>query len=450
MEAHDHYIALIESMDDALVAKDLSGTVISWNPAAQRLFGFSADEMIGQSIRRLIPLERQQEEDEILASIVTGKRVPQFLTERLHKDGHLINVFVTVSPVIDREGRIVGASKVARDASAFVATQRELEAREQRFRMLADNISQFTWVTDANGTFVWFNRRFEEFTGLTLADMVEGSRHAVVHPDHVDRVNASFKHSIETGEEWEDLFPMRSKDGQFRWFLSRAQPIRDADGKVVQWFGTNTDITDQREEAEQTGLLLREASHRSKNLLATVQALARRSAHGNPEFFERFEERMVGLATVQDLLFKGHWREVSVAELVRRQLVFLGEMTHQIHADGAACALTPQTAEAVGMALHELATNSLKYGALSVPHGKVAIEWSADPARSAFRIAWREEGGPPVAPPTRKGFGTTLIRDLPRAKLDAEVELEFAPGGVTWTLAGEGLLAVDETGEARV
>jgi PAS domain S-box-containing protein len=444
LEAHDHYVALVESMDDAVVSKDLSSIIVSWNPAAQRLFGFSAEEMIGQSIRKLIPAERQQEEDDILANIVAGKRVAQFLTERLHTDGHLLDVFVTVSPVIDREGKIVGASKIARDASGFLTTQRELEAREQRFRMLADNISQFAWVTDAAGEFIWLNQRFEEFTGLKLADILAGARYSVVHPDHSDRVEASFRHSLDTGEEWEDLFPMRGKDGEFRWFLSRALPIRDGDGKIIQWFGTNTDITDQREEVEQTGLLLREAGHRSKNLLATVQALARRSAHGNPEFFERFEERMVGLATVQDLLFKGHWREVPVAELVRRQLVFVGD-AGKFEIGGPDCALIPAAAEAIGMALHELATNSLKYGALSAPEGRVTIEWTADPARSTFGIAWREIDGPPVAPPTRRGFGTTLIHDLPRAKLDADVALEYPLSGVVWTLEGEGLLA-DETG----
>jgi PAS domain S-box-containing protein len=443
LKAHDHYIALVESSDDAIAAKDLDSTIVSWNPAAERLFGYTAAEMVGQSIRKLIPAERQEEEDRILANIGAGKRVGQFLTQRLHKDGRVIDIFVTVSPVVDGEGRIVGASKIARDASEFVTTRRELEARELRFRLLADNISQFAWVCQPDGKFIWFNQRFEEFTGKTLEDMDLGARYMVVHPEHVDRVYAKFRLALDSGEDWEDVFPMRSKEGEYRWFLSRALPIRDGEGHILQWFGTNTDITDQREEAEQADLLLREASHRSKNLLATVQALARRTARGNTEFFEHFEERMRGLANVQDLLYRGDWREVPVAELVRRQLAFLGDLRDKLELSGPDCSLIPPAAEAIGMAIHELATNSLKYGALSSADGTVSVEWTCDKARGSFAIDWRDKGGPQVQPPTRDGFGTTLIRDLPRAKLDANVTLEFPPDGVVWTLEGENLLAGD-------
>ena len=338
------------------------------------------------------------------------------------------------------EGRIVGASKIARDASEFVTTRRELEARELRFRLLADNISQLAWVCRPDGEFTWFNQRFEEFTGKKLEDMRASARYAVVHPEHVDRVYAKFRLALESGEDWEDVFPLRSKDGQYRWFLSRALPIRDSDGGIVQWFGTNTDITDQREEAAQADLLLREASHRSKNLLATVQALARRTARGDTEFFAHFEERMRGLANVQDLLYRGQWREVPVAELVRRQLAFLGDLG-KVEMRGPDCLLIPPAAEAIGMALHELATNSLKYGALSCVEGRVEIEWTCDDAQGSFGISWRDKDGPKVAPPSRNGFGTTLIHDLPRAKLEAEVTLEYPPDGVVWTLEGENLLA---------
>lgn len=446
MQPHDHYLALVESSDDAIVAKDLAGIVVSWNPAAERLFGFSAAEMVGQSIRRLIPAERQDEEDRILANIAAGQRVGQFLTQRLHKDGRAIDIFVTVSPVLNGDGEIVGASKIARDASEFIVTQRELEAREQRFRLVADNISQLAWVCQPDGRFIWFNQRFEEFTGKQLADMGPSSRHTIVHPEHVDRVYAKFRLALEFGEDWEDVFPLRGRDGQYRWFLSRALPIRDSEGEIVQWFGTNTDITDQREEAAQADLLLREASHRSKNLLATVQALARRTARGDTEFYENFEERMRGLANVQDLLYRGQWREVPVAELVRRQLAFLGDLS-KVDMHGPECLLIPPAAEAIGMALHELATNSLKYGAFSSTEGRVEVEWTCDNAQGSFAMSWRERDGPKVEPPTRSGFGTTLIRDLPRAKLEAEVSLEYPPEGVVWTLEGQDLLAGDKAGE---
>ena len=113
--------------------------------------------------------------------------------------------------------------------------------------MVADNIHQFAWTADAEGWIYWYNQRWYDYTGTTLEEMQGWGWKQVHHPDHVDRVVARIQHSWNTGEPWEDTFPLRGKDGQYRWFLSRALPIRDSDGKVLRWFGTNTDITEHRE-----------------------------------------------------------------------------------------------------------------------------------------------------------------------------------------------------------
>ncbi|WEK47448.1 MAG: PAS domain S-box protein [Candidatus Andeanibacterium colombiense] len=443
MKAQDHfYAALVESSDDAIVAKDLGSVVVSWNPAAERLFGYSAEEMVGESIRRLIPPERQQEEDAILAKITQGERFPQFTTERLRKDGSRVKVFVTVSPVLDRHGNIVGACKMARDATAYLAAQRRIEESERLFRALADNIPQIAWVAEPDGRVSWANCRLEEYTGLTAAEIDDGRRAEIHHPEHMIRVLARYHHSMETGEEWEEIFPLKGRDGQYRWFLARAHPVHGSDGRITHWVGTHTDIHDQREQTDKVRLMLNEINHRTKNLIATVQALARRTAtSSDQDFVERFEARMMGLATNQDLLVRGEWREVDLEELIRRQLGFLGDDHRQFEISGPSAALTAPAAEAIGMAAHELATNSLKYGALSVGRGKVAIGWEIDLETAGLHLWWRERGGPAVSPPARKGFGTTLIAELPRAKLQAEVTLEFDPAGLRWSLAGEELLA---------
>jgi len=453
VKAQDHfYAALVESSDDAIVAKDLNSTVVSWNPAAERLFGYVADEMIGESIRKLIPADRQQEEDEILAKITRGERFPQFTTERMRKDGQLIRVFVTVSPVIDSHGNIVGACKIARDATEYLAAQERIEESEKLFRTLAENIAQMAWIAAPDGTITWCNQRLTDYTGLDVEGLKSVDRQKIHQPEHASRVLGRYYHCIESGEDWEDIYPLRGLDGEFRWFLGRATPIRDRHGKITQWCGTHTDITDQREQADRIRLMLHEVNHRTKNLLATVQALARRTASGaedgNGSFVERFEQRVEGLATNQDLLVKGEWREVDLEELVRRQLGFLGEDHAQFEIAGPSCALSANTAEAIGMGIHELATNSLKYGALSVPEGKVAIGWETEPVTGRLSMWWRERGGPRVSPPTRKGFGTTLIADLPRAKLNAEVTLDYDPKGLAWTLSGENLLAEEPQGIA--
>ncbi len=445
MNPHDHYRALVDSSDVAIIAKNLESIVISWNRAAEHLFGYSEAEMVGQSIRLLIPEDRQQEEDDILARIVAGERVEQFVTQRLHKDGHLISVFVTVSPVKSEDGKIVGASKMARDAADYLTAQRKLEASERRFRLLADNISQFAWIADAGGDIHWYNQRWFDFTGTTMEEMAGYGWTKCHDPEHVERVLGRYRRSMESGEEWEDIFPLRAADGSWRWFLSRAVPIRDEQGIITQWFGTNTDITEQREQAAHVRLLLREVTHRSKNLLTTVQVLARRTAGDDSDFVERFEQRVTGLARNQDLLIKGHWRQVAMTEMVERQLGFLGDSRSQVSVSGPAVELTSASAEALSMAIHELTTNSLKYGALSVPEGRVAIDWKTEPGTLGLRISWQESGGPPVVAPQRKGFGTTLICDVPRMKMQAKVEMDFQPDGLVWSLAAPGALAAENT-----
>jgi PAS domain S-box-containing protein len=434
VEVRDFYEALVESSDDAIVAKDTNGIVISWNPAAERLFGWTAAEMVGQSIRRLLPEDRQHEEDRILARIRNGEKVGQFFTKRVHKDGHLLDISVAVSPVRDAAGTIVGASKIARDVGDYVRAQERLRESEERFRMLAENISQFAWIAQPGGDISWYNQRWYDYTGTTLEEMNGWGWRAVHHPDHVQHVEQSWRAALASGEDWEDIFPLRSHAGEWRWFLSRAKPIRDHAGEIVCWFGTNTDITDQREQAEQIRLLLMEVNHRSKNMLSTIQSLARRSAPDDQGFLQRFEDRVRSLAVNQDILIARAWREVPAEELVRRQLAFIEEAEGEIVIEGPELALAPRTAEVIGMALHELATNSLKYGALAASEGQVHIGWSRREDGTGLVFWWRETGGPEVHEPSNTGFGTTLIRDVPRHNLEAEVDLRFHPAGLCWEI----------------
>jgi PAS domain S-box-containing protein len=440
IDLRDFYSALVQNSDDAIVAKDVDGVVLSWNTAAERLFGWSGEEMIGSSIRRLLPEDRQDEEDAILTRIRAGERVGQFFTKRVHKSGRLLDVSVTVSPVRNAAGVILGAAKIAHDAGPYLERERRLAESERRFRSMADTISQLAWIAHGDGTIFWYNQRWIDFVGVVMPRPdVRGAD--FVHPEHRERVLTHFRKCIAEGQEWEDTFPLRRHDGEYRWFLSRAKPIRadDREGgaEVEFWFGTNTDITDQREQAEQIRLLLMEVNHRAKNLLGTVQALARRTAPGEATFLKRFEDRIPSLAVNQDILVKREWRQVPARELATAQLAFVEQAPGEITFTGPDLALLPRAAETIGMALHELATNALKYGALSVKEGHVDIGWSIkgdDSKGPRFVMWWREKGGPLVDEVGDAGFGTRLIRDVPRHNLGAEVTFVHQATGVCWEI----------------
>lgn len=258
--------AIVESSDDAIVTKDLNGVITSWNQGAERLFGYTAQEAIGQPITMLIPADRSQEEPEILARLRRGERVDHFETVRVRKDGTRLEISLTISPLKDSAGRIIGASKIARDITERKRAEEALRESEARFRMLADNISQLAWTCDSFGSVTWYNQRWLDYTGLSFDDMKGWNWSKVQHPDHLKRVVERVRRSAETGEPWEDTFPLRGKDGQYRWFLSRAVPIRDEAGEIVCWFGTNTDVTEQR--AAEEGL--KEADCRKNEFLAML------------------------------------------------------------------------------------------------------------------------------------------------------------------------------------
>lgn len=393
-------------------------------------------------MRTLIPEDRQAEEDAIIASITRGERVPMFETVRRRKDGSAIDVAVTVSPVRDSQGKVVAASKIARDIGPKKETLRRLEESEARLSLLADNMSQLAWIAEGDGSVIWRNKRWFDYTGTTPEEMRGLGRQTVQHPDYIEPVTTRFREHLASGEDWEDTFPLRSASGEWRWFLSRATPIRDVDGAILFWFGTNTDVTEMRDAEQRIELLLQEVNHRSKNMLAIIQSLARRTDIARPDFLERLEQRIRSLAANQDLLVRRAWAQIPVREMVDAQLQTLGDARGQVDCDGPDVMLSPGAAEALAMALHEMGTNAVKYGALSSMAGRVAITWSIDPVQAApgetadpaFRIAWRERGGPPVTAPERRGFGTRIIVDVPRMKLNAHVETFYEPSGFAWQL----------------
>jgi PAS domain S-box-containing protein len=278
LEASRVLAAILDHAESAVIAKDHTGIILAWSPSAEHLFGFRRGEAIGQHISIVIPIERQHEEAEIMARLRAGEVIRRFETERRRRDGSIVHVELTITPIRGDTGELVGGVKIVRDLTERRQAQAALEAEESRFRTLADNMSQLAWMADPSGYIFWYNRRWFDYTGSTLDDVKGWGWRSLHHPDHVDRVVTRLQHSWDSGEPWEDTFPLRGADGEYRWFLSRALPIRDAEGRIVRWFGTNTDITDQRrleaalaESNERKDAFLATLSHELRNPLGAIR-----------------------------------------------------------------------------------------------------------------------------------------------------------------------------------
>ena len=294
--------SIVESSDDAIVSKNLDGIITSWNRGAERVFGYTAEEAVGQPITIVIPQDRLDEERTILTRIRRGERIDHFETVRQRKHGSLIVVSLTVSPVKDAEGKIVGASKIARD------------------------------------------------------------------------------------------------------------------------------ITEQKRTQEQIATLAREAEHRSKNLLATVQATVNLSQSDTLEGLKQaIEGRIQALANVHSLFVETRWIGAELSTIATQELAPYSETDERrVQIEGPQTLLEPNTAQAIALTLHELATNAAKYGALSAPTGQFDLKWLHE-ADGRLTLRWREIGGPTVLMPTRQGLGTQIIERVigqlkGKARLDWRTE----------------------------
>jgi two-component sensor histidine kinase len=211
-------------------------------------------------------------------------------------------------------------------------------------------------------------------------------------------------------------------------------PVRGTDGQSIGASLIAQDITERKKREERENLLMREVNHRAKNMLSVADAIARQTVTRDPDHFvDRFSERIQALSANQDLLIRNSWLGVEVEDLVRAQLAPFADLVgSRIVVRGAKLCLTAAATQAVGLALHELAINAGKYGALSKDSGRVEIGWWI--AGETFNMRWTERDGPPVHAPERRGFGTLVMQEMAERSLDGKVDLDYAPAGLSWHL----------------
>ncbi len=238
---------LLTVSGDCVKVISADGRVLHINEAGRRLLEVeNGESVVGQDWISTWPENAQPDVRKAFDAALSGL-VHRFSAACPTASGTLKYWDVVASPLTRADGCIDGALVVSRDNTASILLQKVLLESEQRFRALADNMAQLAWITDGDGWVYWYNQRWYDYTGTALDEMKGWGWQKVLHPDFVERVSVKIKACFASGEPWEDTFPLRDKDGRYRWFLSRANPVRDGAGKIVLWCGTNTDITEQRE-----------------------------------------------------------------------------------------------------------------------------------------------------------------------------------------------------------
>jgi PAS domain S-box-containing protein len=265
-DSERRYREIVETANEGIWTLDDQAKITFVNRRMADLVGYLPEEMIGQRKWDFMFGE------DVAAMKALFERRRQGVAEEVadirfrHHDGREIWTLMAARPLHDGAGRFIGALDLFSDITERRRAEQALRDSEERFRTLADNIAQLAWMADETGRVFWYNRRWFEYTGRTLEEMQRRGWQEVHHPDHVQSVIEKISRCFETGEIWEDTFPLRARDGTYRWFLSHALPIRDERGAITRWFGTNTDVTDRREAEE----ALLEADRRKDEFLAVL------------------------------------------------------------------------------------------------------------------------------------------------------------------------------------
>ncbi len=449
--------ALLSTNDECIKVLDVNGCVVFINHGGVTALELgAATEIVGQSWFSLwtgqdrqdamdaVTRARLGESSRFFGSADTAKGTPRFW-------------HVSIAPILDREGsvqRILVKSrdmsqsrnadrKIANLVSQARAGAEELRASEAKFRAIADTMPQMVWSTLPDGFHDYYNARWYEFTGVPAGSTDGEGWNDMFHPEDRSRAYERWHHSLATGEPYEIEYRLRHRDGDYRWTLGRALPIRDDEGTIIRWFGTCTDIHASKQNAQILTLLSQELSHRIKNIFAIIQGLIGLSARKRPEareFANALRERVAALGRAHDFA-RPHSEESRPLVVDTTLQGLLGEILkpypamdeRRIVIEGADFRVDDKAATPFALVIHELATNAMKYGSLSSPKGRIVI--AIDRAGEECVLTWKEEGGPKVfAPPGTSGFGTQLSTIAVDSHLGGAIERHWEEEGLVVTI----------------
>jgi len=424
------------SRDFAIITTDPEGAITSWNVGAERLFGYAEAEMLGGSADLIFtPSDRSAgvPEEERSAARIYGRATDERWHQR--KDG---SRFWASGLLIALAGQ-GGFAKITRDRTEQHRADQRLRENEQRFRLLATSIPQLVFLTRPDGSRTWPSPQWIAFTGVNFDQSLGFGWLEAVHPDDREATRSAWLQAQKKGEYYIE-HRVRRQDGDYLWHQTRAKPLEGENAAASDWVGTMTDIDDLRGLQNRQHVLMAELQHRTRNLLSVVQSIANQTLRSSPSletFGAQFGSRLRALSRVQSLLARVEDQVIDLHALVTAELAAHSEdgaASNKIKVAGPSVALPPTAAQTLGLALHELATNAVKYGALAQPTGKLEVTWElrADNPTPTVALEWRESGVsiPPTGPAKRKGYGSELIESALPYQLSAKTKLEFGPDGV--------------------
>ena len=403
------------------------------NRGARENIGYDMDELRQMTPWDIKPAFSREEFIEFVRPLKNGE-VPHLLFETVHrrKDGSDYDVAVQLQ-------YFAGLENVFYASINDITERKKAEAAQAHLAAIVSSSSEAIISKSLDGTVNSWNVGAAKLFGFEADEMIGGTIWKLIPPDRHDEEN-SILEQIRSGHEISNYETVRScKDGTMLNVTVNVSPIRNADGQILGASTIAHDITARFQAQERERLLLAEVNHRAKNLLSLVQVIARQTASSDPVgFAKRFEERILALSASHDVLVQSNWRDVPLDELITSQLQHVGSGDAQrIRRTGDPLEVNAAAAQAIGMALHELATNAAKYGALSTRDGQVDISWSTtaeDRDIAEFSLCWTESGGPPVEAPTRKGFGSTVIERILKLRVNGEVSIDYHPKGLVCSI----------------
>lgn len=432
--------AVLDSLPVGVIVADADGRITRTNPANEELWGLPPQTDRWQDYGEWKGWwpetgERLEANEWAMArALQSGAVIRDELveTERFG-DGERRFMLNNAAPIRDADGEVRGAVIAQLDVTERRRAQLARRDSDARFDAMTDAIPQLIYSIGADGHVDFANERMTLFIGADVVGTDADGWLSLVHEEDREAALASRREGLAGREPFEDEYRLRHRSGSYRWVLDRRAPVLSEDGRLKRWLGTCTDIDDMKKSALHRQLLVAELNHRVKNTLAIVQGFARQSMRGEGDGRTRlaaFEGRLAALAAAHDLLTEEAWEKASLRQVAARVFGACGVDEDRWTADGPRVTLPPKSAVTMAMALHELATNAIKHGALSNEAGRVALDWSVDARRGDFALTWTEAGGPPVQAPTRRGFGSVLVERGLAAEIDGQVTLDYRPDGL--------------------